>query len=176
MNKDDLVTERETNYAHVLERVAKTETSVAALENDMRTVMAGVSDIRGMLMESQKGKDPNYGLWIGLVAAGLLGIAQYVDITLDPLEVTVANRGTDVSNFYEFKHQTHYEFGMLHEWRGSHKKEVAHIDDRMHKLEDRLRDTEIEAATTAARLEKVEDEVEKVDAYGSRRWGNSLNE
>lgn len=173
MSKESNVTERESNYAHVLERVAKTETSVAALENDMRTVMTGVSDIRKMLMESQKGKDPNYGMWIGLVAAVLFGVAQYVDMGLEPLEDTIVQRQGVIQTFQDFKHQTHYEFGMIHEWKSEHKKEVTHLDERMHQMEDRLRATEIEAATTANRLEKVEDEVHKVDTYGSRRWGTN---
>lgn len=176
MNKDDPVTERESNYAHVLERVAKTETSVQALENDMRTVMAGVSDIRGMLMDSQKGKDPNYGLWIGLVAAGLLGVAQYVDITLEPIEQLINARQEVIENFGSFKHEMHYEVGRLHENKELMAKEFAELDSRVDGAEASLSAVESKASTTRDRVERVEDELEKIDLYGSRRWGVHPNE
>ena len=145
MNKDDSVTDNEPNYAHVLERVAKTETSVAALENDMRTVMAGVSDIRGMLMESQKAKDPNYGLIVGgvftlLAALGstLVGVVEYVDLTLEPMRQEMAERQEPIDQFWMFKNEMHYEMGRIHEWKEDTGQELDDVFLRLREQEKRV--------------------------------------
>ena len=117
--------ENQSNYAHVIERVARTETAVASLESDMQVVMSGVSDIRNMLVEQNKPEPTNVIGWLGvgfsvmvMIAALLFGITEYVYMQVEPLREENQEIKSELSDLRKWKNKTHYEFGVIHERLG----------------------------------------------------------
>ena len=157
----------------IWEKVYHTDARVTAMEGQLSDVNNAVSRIEQHLLNKPTPNVYSLGLTI-LLGCGTVffSLAQYVNLELAPIQDQINHRGGIISEFTAFKHQTHYEFGGLHEWKADHTTELQHMDDRMHQIEDRVRGTEIQAATTQNRLEKVEDEIDKIDTYGSRRWSD----
>lgn len=159
----------------IWEKIYHTDARLTAMEGQMTDLSDGVKRIEQYLLH----KDPPNTLgWLTAVGGGLVmlftfvfGMVQYIDITLEPIEQLIESRQTIVEDFGSFKHEMHYEVGRLHENKELMRKEWEEMDSRLDGAEDDIAAVESKASTTRDRLERAENELEKIDLYGSRRWG-----
>lgn len=166
------------NYAHVLERVAKTEQAITALEGDVKAVASTVNDIRSIILEHNKPEPPNVIGWIGvgftvvsLIGILLFGMAEYVQMQIDPIRDTMAARQKPLDEFWMFKNEMHYEMGKIHEREEWVSEALDELDERVDEAEDMFNESRVVSSGARRRLEAMEKELDKIDVYGSRRWG-----
>ena len=166
------------NYAHVLERVAKTEQAVTALEGDVKAVASTVNDIRAIIIEQNKPEPPNVIGWIGvgftvvsLIGILLFGMAEYVHMQIEPMRLRMSERQKPIDEFWMFKNEMHYEMGRVHERELWVSESLSELDERVDEAENLFNEGKTEAAGAMQRLSAMEKELDKIDLYGSRRWG-----
>lgn len=160
---------------HTDSRVSAMETKVGAIESQVNTIGHGVERIEASLMNKP---EPNYSAWIGgaiTILGGLLavifGIVQYVDLTLEPIYQRMSERQEPIDEFWMFKNEMHYEMGRIHERWELVSAEMNEQDARIDEAENNINTARISAAGALQRLEYVTAELNKIDLYGSRRWG-----
>lgn len=168
------VTDVSEKDSDIWEKVYHTDARVTAMEGQLSDVSGAVSRIEQHLLNKP---EPNVTAWIGIAfgvltfIVGLLWVVvQYVHLNNEPIQETMAARGEVLQEYTEFKHQTHYEFGGIHEWKAAYDTRLVKDEAEFNSLKERIRVAETGAAVTANRLQKVESEIDKIDLYGSRRW------
>lgn len=158
MDKEESVSDT-LDQNELVRKVYHTDARVTAMEGEIRQLAGGVSRIENMLLNKPA---PNILGWIGaglvvvsMLAAGLFGIAQYIDLTQQDIRVDVNSRGTVIDEFRSFKEGTHYEMGRIHEWKEQQTRQQQHFDERMHQLES---------------------EINRIDSEGSRVWSRGQSQ
>lgn len=132
----------------ILEKVYHTDARVTAMEAQIADISHSMGRIETLLLNKQ---ETSPLAWFGVIfsvltlCGGLLAaMVTYFSMSTEPLRDKMLEHEKYVSEFSDFKHQTHYEMGMLHEWKRA----------------------------TDERIEDVKQSVEKVDMHGSRRFNS----
>lgn len=118
----------------IWEKVLHTDARVTAMEGQLNDLSEGVARIEAYLLNRPA---PNYLGWAAACLTGfsmLVGalwmVIQYVNLTQEPLRSDITHIEDRQNEFEEFKHQTHYEFGILHEYKRTQERVDAKIDSR----------------------------------------------
>ena len=137
----------------LISMVYHTDGRVNAIEQQVGALGAQLSRIENHLMN----KPPiNYAAWISLAVTMFFGaiaytyaISAYVNNGIEPLREELAIRSATITEFRTFKEEAHYEQGVEDEFRRwSRDIQKLHLD----------------------RLDRLDAEVDRIDAEGSRKW------
>jgi chaperonin cofactor prefoldin len=150
----------EVEEKRVWEKVMHTDARVTAMESQIKDVSSSVSRIENLLINKQ---ETSPLAWFGVIfsvltlVGGLVwGMTQYMALQLDPIEDDLQARDAIVQAYYEFKNQTHYEMGQIHAYRKAGEKEIDHLHERYHDLQDRVNRLEHKGTATKEKLDSVE--------------------
>jgi len=123
---DELVTVKNGNGLgsgpqEIWEKVYHTDARVTAMEGQLTDLSHGVNRIEAHLLN----KPPvNVAAWVAVVltfvamVVGLVwGMTNYIELTLGPTRIAMSNVIREVADLEAFQHETHYEIGVLHEWK-----------------------------------------------------------
>jgi chaperonin cofactor prefoldin len=150
----------EVEEKRVWEKVMHTDARVTAMESQIKDVSISVNRIETMLLNKQ---ETSPLAWFGVIfsvltlVGGLVWtMTQYMALQLDPIEADLKSRDAVVQAYYEFKNQTHYEMGQIHAYRDAGEKEIDHLHERYHNLQDRVNRLEHNGTVTKERLNGVE--------------------
>ena len=150
---------------------------VSAIESQLTSQGATLSRVEQHLLGMSKGKEPNVIGWIGLAVSGFLGVAglvfslaKYMDLQLQPIRAGLAANAEVHETLNAFRHQMHYEIGVLTTQKEDTKGEIKLLWNHIHKLEaqDTEHNKEIAHAQTARKA--MGDYIRQIDELGSRRW------
>ena len=105
----------------IWEKVYHTDARVTAMEGQLTDLSHGVNRIEAHLLN----KPPvNVAAWVAVVltfvamVVGLVwGMTNYIELTLGPTRIAMSNVIREVADLEAFQHETHYEIGVLHEWK-----------------------------------------------------------
>lgn len=150
---------------------------VSAIETQLTTQGATLSRVEQHILGMSKGKEPNVVGWIGLVVTGFLGVlslvftlAKYMDLQMAPLRASLLDNEEVHEVFNDFRHQQHYEVGVLHENKTVQQQEIARLWEHIHKLEEMDKDHATRLAQGEVSRKAIGDYVRQIDELGSRRW------
>ncbi len=116
----------------IWQQVYRTESRVSAIEQQVSDIGTAVSRIEQHILNR-----PAFNVlgWTGvgitvlsLIGAALFAVVNYVTLMMDPVKQDIVKNESliesrfeklydELDELEEFKHQTHYEFGVLHEWK-----------------------------------------------------------
>lgn len=123
------VTDVSEKDSDIWEKVYHTDARVTAMEGQLSDVSGAVSRIEQHLLNKPTPNIQSLALTIVLGCATLFfSLAQYVNLELTPIQNQIESRSDALQDFQDFKHQTHYEFGRLHEWKEQSEKKIDKIN------------------------------------------------
>ena len=141
------------------EKVYHTDARVSAMESELSNVAAVTARIEHHLLN----KPPvNFAAWVGigitilsLAVAGLFGISQYIQLTLQPIQQALLSSEAVNAEYQQFRQQTAYELGVAETERKFLHKEIDHDHEQLHALRDNI---------------------SRIDSEGSRVWASQNKE
>jgi hypothetical protein len=111
----------EDHFSALQSKVHHTDARVSAIEREVGNLGDQLTRIEHFLMDKPT---PNYAAWAGVLLTMVLMIggaltagAEYVDLQLQPVRAELLQQRENQKEFREFQAQTHYELGVLHEWK-----------------------------------------------------------
>lgn len=165
------------------EMVYHTDARVTAMEGQLTSISHSLSrtdqKLGQVISAISAPKDVN---WVGLgalalsfivaLAGGAKFMTEYVVLTLDPVQQELTVASNRISGLRDFQHQTHYEFGGLHQRADVWDTEIRRLWEHIHKLEEA--DDKHSVAIGRAEVSRgaIGDYVRQIDELGSRRWMN----
>ena len=131
------MTESKHNNEDIWKKVYDTDARVSSIEGQVKDVSMSVGRIEQHLLN----KPPvNITAWVSVViglitlfGGTVLALVNYVDLTLVPVRAELVQHDTALKQYNEFKHQTHYEIGKIHQW--SEAETLGAYPDRIRELE-----------------------------------------
>ena len=169
------------NTQDLREMVYHTDARVTAMEGQITTI--GHNQLRSeqkldqLISSINTPKQVNYAAWVGvglttlaMVLAGAFGLGSYISLVNEPQMIDIANNNEAIDDLGVWQHQSHYEFGVIHNNQAHVADEISRLWDHIHKLEDRDSELEKQAAAAEVSRKAMGDFMKDVDQYGSRRW------
>lgn len=169
MSKDGIFKDS-SEENELIRKVYHTDARVTAMEGQLSSITAGMGRIEAKMMEQP---ETNYLSWFLAIAAVMFGVAQYVELVNDPIRALMAQRNEPIVDFREFKQETHYEMGKIHEWKNTYDWDKGRAEDRAAVEAERLREAEAAIASLNQKVEDNERQLKDIDSLGSRRWTDS---
>lgn len=158
----------------IWEKVYHTDARVTAMEGQLQELSNSMARIEGHLINKPEQSFSTYaGLFLSIltILGGLIwGMTNYIDLTLHPVRNNIENLIDKQAMFSEFRYQTHYEFGMLHEWQKDTKGELLHNHERMHSAQEERISNSKSIRGLESKVGDIEGEIVRIDSHGSRRW------